>query len=59
MIYSAISKCHTFNNEFRADRIKDKGRRKPGETRERKTEEVDSGSLGLSMRWVQSSLRPW
>lgn len=36
MIYSSISKYNTFNNEFRADRIKDKGRRKPGETRERK-----------------------
>lgn len=33
MIYSAISKYHTFN-EFRADRIKDKRRRKPGEMRE-------------------------
>lgn len=25
----------------------------------RKTEEVDSGSLGLSRRWVQWFLRPW
>lgn len=36
MIYSSPSKYNTFNNEFRADRIKGKGKSKPRETRGKK-----------------------
>lgn len=46
MIYSSTSKYNTFNNEFREDRIKDKGKSKPEETRERKKDR--GGRLRIS-----------